>query len=128
MQALKGLVAGLGILIVIAMTTIGYGLYRKSEDPDFKFFNMGGENTSQETTQPAALPTPTMSAPATPAAAPMAFGDVMLSLPEGCMISAVSGDGVRIFLKIGPSGPACERVLVVDASNGSLLGTLKVTP
>ncbi len=128
MQALKGLVAGLGVLIVIAMTTIGYGLYRKADDPDFKFFSLGGETKSQETDQPPALPTPSSVNTATPNMKPMAFGDVMLSLPKGCVISNVSGDGTRIFLKIGPSGPACERVLVVDAANGSLLGTLKVAP
>ena len=124
MQALKGLVAGLAVLIVIAMTTIAYGLYRKSDDPDFKFFSLG-EN---EPTQTAAQPVPATALAKTPGAAPTAFGEVMLSLPHGCSIAAVSGDGVRIFMKIGPAGPKCERVLVVDASNGSLLGTLKVTP
>lgn len=126
MQALKGLVAGLAILIVIAMTTIAYGLYRKSDDPDFKFFSLGGDEPAQTAQAPSALPAPASSA--VPSAAPRAFGDAVLSLPEGCTIAAVTGDGSRIFLKIGPAGQACERVLVVDAANGSLLGTLKTAP
>jgi hypothetical protein len=128
MQALKGLVAGMAILIVIAMSTIAYGLYRKSDDPDFKFFSLGGDETAQTTSQPPAVPVPATTGVATASAIPRAFGEVMLALPQGCSISAVSGDGARIFLKIGPSGPNCERVIVVDAANGSLLGTLKVAP
>lgn len=127
MQALKGLVAGMAILIVIAMTTIAYGLYRKSDDPDFKFFSLNGDQPQQATAQPSTLPTPPMTAPL-PTTAPKTFGEVFLSMPQGCSISAVSGDGVRIFLKLGPTGPDCERVLVVDAANGSLLGTIKDRP
>ena len=126
MQALKGLVAGMAILIVIAMSTIAYGLYRKSDDPDFKFFSLGGNETIENAGQPPALPVPATATTAAPTITPKAFGEVMMSLPQGCTIAAVSGDGARIFLKIGPSGPGCERVLVVDATNGSLLGTLKV--
>ncbi|NQU57608.1 MAG: hypothetical protein HQ513_10260 [Rhodospirillales bacterium] len=124
MQALKGLVVGLTILIVVAMTVIAYGLYRKADEPDFKFFSFGGEETRQDAAQPAALPSPASN----PAAPPKAFGDVMLSLPAGCSILSVSGDGARIFLKIGPGGGTCESVIVVDATSGALLGTLKVSP
>ena len=128
MQALKGLVAGMAILIVVAMTLIAYGLYRKVDDPDFKFFSLGGDAPSQRASQPPAVPAPATDPAAMPAITLKAFGDVMLSLPRGCTISAVSGDGSRIFLKIGPVGPECERVIVVDAANGSLLGPLRASP
>ena len=124
MQALKGLVVGLTILIIVAMTVIAYGLYRKADEPDFKFFSFGGEKAPQEAGQPAIVPGPA----AQPGGLPKAFGEVMLSLPEGCVIASVTGDVARMFLKIGPVGGTCERVIVVDASNGALLGTLKVTP
>ena len=127
MQALKALVAMLTILIVIAMTVIAYGMYRKSDDHDFKFFELGGASTTPDTTQPSALPAPTGGMKAG-APTPEAFGEVMLSLPTGCTIFTVSGDGFRIFLKIGPAGPKCERVIVMDAASGTLLGTLKVFP
>ncbi|MBC8268788.1 MAG: hypothetical protein H8E36_08575 [Rhodospirillaceae bacterium] len=124
MQALKGLVVGLTILIIVAMTVIAYGLYRKADDPDFKFFSLGGDKAPEEATQPAIVPSPA----AQPGALPKAFGEVMLSLPEGCVIASVTGDGTRMFLKIGPAGDTCERVIIVDATSGALLGTLKVAP
>ena len=122
MRALKGLVAGLGLMIVIIMSVIAYGLYKKSSDPDFKFFSLGGESTTSST--PAATPN------APPAAAPgiKGFGDVMVSLPEGCSITGVTGEGPRLFLKIGPAGPPCERIVVLDANTGAILGDIKATP
>jgi len=121
MQALKGLVIGLTILIVVAMTVIAYGLYRKTDEPDFKFFSFGGEKTTQDTAQPAILPSPAT-------IKPKAFGEVMLSLPKGCTIESVSGDGARVFLKIGPGNNTCARIIIVDAESGASLGTLKVSP
>jgi hypothetical protein len=118
MQALKGLVVGLTILIVFAISVIAYGLYRKATDPDFKFFSLAGE-PGTEAAQPAAL--------ANPGGPPKAFGEAVLSLAKGCAIADVSGDGARIFLKIGPAGGTCERVIIVNANSGALLGTLKVT-
>ena len=126
MQALKVLVAMLTILIVIAMTIIAYGMYRKSDDPNFKFFELGGDSTALDTTQPSALSDPTGGMKAG-APSPTAFGEIMLSLPTGCNISTVSGDGFRIFFKVGPAEPKCERVIVMDAANGVLLGTIKVS-
>jgi len=125
MQALKALVAMLTILIVIAVTVIAYGMYRKADDPDFKFFDLGGDSAPPAAAQPSPLPVP---ASGGSTVTPKAFGEVMLSLPTGCNISTVSGDGFRIFLKIGPAGPECERVIVMDATSGALLGTLKVSP
>ena len=126
MPALKVLVAMLTILIVIAMTVIAYGMYRKYDDPEFKFIELGGDSTAPHTTQPSTLPDPTGGMKArTPT--PTAFGEIMLSLPTGCNISTVSGDGFRIFFKIGPAEPKCERVIVMDAANGALLGTIKVS-
>jgi hypothetical protein len=124
MQALKSLVVGLTILIIFAMSVIAYGLYRKADDADFKFFSLSGEKTNQETPEPISLASPA----ARPGALPKAFGEVMLSLPAGCVIANVTGDGTRIFLKIGSVGKTCESVIIVDANSGALLGTLKVFP
>jgi len=118
MRALKGLVAGLGLMIVIVMAVIVYGLYRKSSDPDFRFFAFGGEPPV-----PAAVSQP-------PAAGTglKSFGEVMVSLPDGCSIAGVTGDGKRLFLKIGPAGPKCERVVILDAVSGAILGNIKAAP
>lgn len=123
MPALKGLVIFMGVLIVMIMTVIAYGLYRKSSDPDFKFFSLGSDKAQPEKNMPTAIPTPPSGNGGN-----LAFGEIDLNLPEGCHIANVSGDGTRIFLKIGPAGPLCERVVVVDAGKGTVLGTLKASP
>jgi len=127
MYALKGLVAGLGILIVIGMSTIGYGLYRKSNDPGFKFFSLGGDSAtsatpSTPTGSPAIIP-PLADAPPLPA---QGFGETMVGLPAGCTIDGVSGDGGRIFLRIGPNTPQCQRVLVLNAATGAQIGVIRI--
>ncbi len=118
MQALKGLVGGLGILIVIAMSVIGYGLYRKSVDPGFKFFTSADQ---------AVAPSPAPTAPAAMAAVP-AFGETMVGLPQGCAIEGVSGDGARIYLRIGPATPGCGRVIVLNAATGAQIGVIRIAP
>jgi hypothetical protein len=127
MQALKVLVTILTILIVVAVTVIAYGMYRKSGDPDFKFFELSGSSTAPDSSQLPALPTPTDNMKDS-VNAPKSFGEIMLSIPAGCNISTVSGDGYRIFLKVGPTEPKCERVIVIDAISGVLLGTLRASP
>ncbi len=115
MQALKGLVGGLGILIVIAMSVIGYGLYRKAADPGFKFFS-----SDEQSTAPAVAVPDRTAAPAT------AFGETMVGLPTGCAIEGVSGDGARIFLRIGPANDACGRVIILNAASGAQIGVIRV--
>ena len=106
MRALKALVAGLGVLIVGGMALLAYGLYMKASDPDFSIFrDDAGE-----------------SAPA------KRFGRVELSLPKGCSIVEVRADGPRIYLHVGPPIGSCERIIVIDAADGTVLGTIVVGP
>ena len=117
MQALKALVVGMGILIVLSMTVIGYGLMKKAEDPNFKFFNSGGEETAA---------VETASGPTAPSVGPMApFGEIPLGLPEGCDIERAKlvGGGL-MSIEVGPAG-ACDRVLVVDLPRARVLGTVR---
>lgn len=126
MQALKVLVTILTLLIVIVVTVIAYGMYRKSADPDFKFFKLGSDSTALGEKQlPSSLDA---FGKKKEAFKPNAFGEVILSLPRGCNISTVSGDGNRLFLKVGPTGSNCERVIVVNSTNGAILGTIRVAP
>ena len=127
MQALKVLVTILTILIIIAVTVIAYGMYRKSADPDFKFFKLGDNYSSQGEIQLPASPN-NAGAIKNGVYTPSAFGEVILPLPKGCNISTVNGNGYRLFLKVGPTGTTCERVIVIDPANGALLGTIKVSP
>ena len=106
MRALKALVAGLGVLIVGGMTLLAYGLYMKASDPDFSIFPDGAAEV----------------APA------KQFGRVELSLPKGCSIVEMRPDGERLYLHVGPPVKSCERIIVIDATDGTVLGIIEVGP
>ena len=128
MQALKFLVGGLGILIVVGMTVIGYGLYRKSDDPGFKFFTStdNSESAPPAPTRIPAVPAGVPSMPQGQAAPVQAFGEAMIGLPAGCSIDGVSGDGARMYLRIGPNTPECSRVVVLNAATGAQIGVIRI--
>jgi hypothetical protein len=113
MRALKGIVIGMAVLIVIGLGGVGYGIYKNAS-------SLGKKN-------PAASPKSTLS---------MATGvwsqDLAVSLPPGCIVKDVkTGDGRMYVIISGTSqeGKAvCSRVIVVDPASGRRLGTLKVVP
>lgn len=105
--ALKGLVIGMGFLIVAGLGAVGYGLYIKA----------GGGGA-----RPIAFPAPvTTPSPTQP------FGDVTVPLPEGCTIVGMKPDGGRLYIRTGPAG-SCARVIVFDVAQGRVLGTIAVSP
>jgi hypothetical protein len=114
MQALKGLVVGLGILIVIGFVLLIYGFYTSFNNPNFKVM----ANKGNEASMPAGKP-------ATPR--PRSFGEVRIGLPDGCTLIEMRPDGDRLYLRTGPTG-LCERIIVVDPGGGEVLGTFVVKP
>lgn len=114
MQALKGLVVGLGILIVGGFVLLIYGFYTSFNNPDFKVTADKGGEASAPAGEPA-VPRP------------RGFGESRISLPDGCTLIEMRPDGDRLYLRTGPSG-LCERVLVVDPASGEVLGTFIVKP
>ena len=98
--------AGLGVLIVGGMALLAYGFYKKASDPGFSIFRDGAGEV----------------APA------KQFGRVELRLPKGCSIVDVHPDGQRLYLHVGPPVKSCERVIVIDATDGTVLGTIAVGP
>lgn len=107
MRALKSLVVGLGVLIVIGMALLVWGFYQKAADPGFRLF--------------ADPPAP----PGAPPGGP--FADVVLGLPAGCSIADMEVQGERLYLRIGPPGE-CMRVVIVDVVRGAVIGTIRGTP
>ncbi len=111
MQALKGLVVGLGLLIVVAMAALAYGLYYKASHPDFTLFG---------------------AAPDKAPSGPVPFGTVGVTVPEGCVIAAAEAAEGRLILRLGAAAggqaAACQRVLVVDLASGAVLGTVEGRP
>lgn len=108
MQRLKFLVISMGALIVIGLGLLVYGVYHQAVDPD-------------STQQAEPLKTRHKSWKA-----PEPFGDIDVTLPEGCHIEKMLPDRGRLFLQVGPGGVACERVVVVDVRKGAVLGTLNI--
>lgn len=113
MQALKGLVVGLGLLIVIGVIGLGYGFYVK--------FHNKGDAPFKATANTAASP-PIIGDPPAPG-----FGESRLNLPDGCSVTEMRPGGSRLYLRTGPAG-LCERVIIVDVTTGDVLGTIIVRP
>lgn len=125
MQALKGVVILMTLTIAVLMTLILYGMYQKSQNPDFKFFDLGGGD------QPAAVAQSAVGeVPATPLATPSseraassrarAFGDLTLPLAPGARITSATVSGERLIVVVDEA-----QVWVVDLANGQVLGRVK---
>lgn len=112
MQGLKALVIGMGVLIVLLATAIGWGLWKKSQDPDFSMF--GGSKPAAEA--PAALPAP--------ADAGAAWGEVALPV-AGCPIDEVVPHGRLAHLRVRADFQGrCPALFVFDPVAGRMLGSV----
>ena len=107
MQALKGLVMGMGVLIVIGMILLVYGLIQKASDPDFTFFGNSGPAAVEKGAETASP----------------AFGDVVVPLAAGCEAIDMRAERNRLFVRIGPAG-ACARIVAIDLTSGKILGNV----
>ncbi|MDP6305499.1 MAG: hypothetical protein QF833_02305 [Alphaproteobacteria bacterium] len=110
MQALKALVIGMGILILVAMAVLAVTIYKRATTP-------GGETAMGD-------------GPRAGGASGLsfgAFGSVDLPVPAGAQVEEVdSGDG-RLTLRLRLDDGS-TRIMVVDLSSGALLGTLVLQP
>lgn len=113
MQALKGVVILMTLAIAVLMTLIIYGLYQKSQNPDFKYFDLSGGGEAAATT-PATAPA---MAPGAPDMAVRAFGDITLPLPQGARITSATVSGERLVVVVDDT-----QVWVVDLATGQVLG------
>lgn len=108
MKAIKAVVAAMGVLLLLGLGLLGYGLYSKAR---------------------------TVSAPPAPAPAPAAasensagtsgvldFGTVRLDLPPGAALQQMAAAGSRIVLRIAVPGGE-ERLMVIDPAQGKVTGT-----
>jgi hypothetical protein len=128
MQALKGVVILMTVTIAVLMTLIVYGMYQKSQDPEFKFFDLsGGEKPAATTNNTSAE-----AGADTPAAAPpvlnpttRAFGDITLALPAGARITSATVSGERLVIVVNNEPQGHEQVWVVDLTTGQVLGRVK---
>jgi hypothetical protein len=131
MQALKGLVYGMGVLIVIAFILLAFGFYMRITNPDFRLFKardatVATSPVAHDAATGAALP----AAPATeplPAAVAQGFGDVQVQLPAGCTPVEMHPDGPLLYVRTGPAG-TCARIWLIEVRTGRTLGSLRFEP
>jgi len=121
MRWLKHLVIVLGLLIVGGVALLGYGFYKKTSDPGWKLIG-GTPPAPSSTPSPALAPMPTGPKPPLPV-----FGNISLDLPPGCFINRVRPEGRRLYITTGPKD-VCRDVIVVDVTDGRILGTIKARP
>lgn len=125
MQALKGLVIGLGLTIALVVGVMVWGLFKKSEDPDFKMFTFSSaEKDAEPARQAADTSRPTPPAPTGPVPA---WGTISLNLPAGCAIVDMESRPGRLFVRSAATGPTvsgCARVTLIDPNTGRILGTV----
>jgi hypothetical protein len=105
MRALQTLVIGMGILIVLGLCLLVFGIYKKATDPTWRLF----ENT--ETSGRVATDALTHS-----------FGSIKLDLPEGHDIQEVTSDGERIFLTV--SNEDAAYIIILNAESGEEVGRI----
>ena len=107
MQALKALVIGMGVLILVAMAVLAVTVYKRASAPR--------SESAMET------------GPQAGGASSPAFGTVDLPVPEGAQVEEMeSGDG-RLVLKLRLEDGS-TRIMVVDPASGALLGTFLLQP
>lgn len=120
MQALKGLVVGLGLLIVIGIVLLGYGFYVKFHGKDVTLFKDPAD-TAATVGEPPAVPSGAEAPPS------RGFGEARIDLPEDCTVTEMRPVGQRLYLRTGPAG-LCERVIIIDTASGGVLGTIVLRP
>lgn len=133
MHALKGVVIIMTLTIAVLMTLIVYGMYQKSQDPSFKFFDLSGdeESVSASPTTPQVMPQMTGNTN-TPTAGTVTFGDITLPLPAGARITSTTLSGDRLVIIVSgdaqAGGPVGDQVWVVDLASGQVIGRVKTQP
>jgi len=115
MRAIKALVIFMGILLAAGIGLVVYGVMAKFNKPTTPS-HAGAES-----------PIPS-GGPANQGSLPANFGTMNLPLPTGAKVEQVLSAGDRLVVKLGGTGDALPRLLVIDPARGSLVGTITFTP
>lgn len=110
MKAVKSLVVFMGVLLVLGLALLGYGMYSKS-------------SRMVKPSAPVAASAPAPVAPVSVAVGP--FSPVALGQPSGSVIAGMQWNGALLALHIKDGGLP-DRVVVVNTANGSLSGEISL--
>lgn len=111
MQLLKALVIGMGILIVLGMGLLAYGLLSKTSGPS---------STADQPADESALNA-------------KGFGELALTGNTGCHIADTRTEGRRLIVTLAPLTPglpelACEKIVIIDMTAGTVIGSVALQP
>jgi hypothetical protein len=101
MRALKALVIGMGILIVLAFGLLVYGLVKRSAEP--------------------------VASSAATGAVVHPYGPVAIALPPGARLVDTQASEGRLLVQLELAG-GVRRVLVLDLASGALVGSIELKP
>ncbi len=108
MQYMKALVIGMGVLIVLGMGLLAYGLLTKTKS----------------------APAPSEFAAADGS---KGFGELALTGNAGCRIERAVPDGRRLIIELAPATDGtpdltCEKTMIIDMSAGTVIGGVALQP
>ena len=113
MRALKAIVIVMGIMIVIGLGAVGYGIFKNVTSLGKKSEVGLAEHSSS-------------------AVSYKWEQDLILALPLGCIIGKINTNSNQIYVTISGTSQkgrsVCSRVIIVDATSGQRLGTIKAIP
>ena len=138
MRALKGLVIGMGVLIVIGLVVVVVALIERADGLDVGAPAQSAASPAQGASpaQSATSPAQSAASPARSAASPAqgaattekhAFGDVAVTLPPGAKVVATTTDAGRLIVHLRLAD-GTARVLVLDLATGKPLGAIRLAP
>lgn len=103
MKAIKALVVFMGVLLVVGLGLVGYGVATKT-----------------------GAPPPTTKSRAVAATVGGEFGSVNVSLPAGARLEQTLVAGEKLVLRVTGGGP--DRLIVLDPADGRVTGSFVLSP
>jgi hypothetical protein len=117
MRALKGLVIGMGALIVVGLTIVIVTIAMRAT---------GGTGDGASGGDARAVASSPGAAPAASEQGARPFGELQLGMADSCRIAgAVSSGGTLVVRVDGPAKDGCDQLVVVDPSQGRVLGRIR---
>ena len=105
-KALVTLVIGMGVIILLGLAMLGYGLIQRSTDSSFRFF----------------------ARPASPTTAPLQSGpDLTVPIPPGSSIASVEARGELLMVHVVDEEDR-STLLFIDPSDGRIVKRIAFSP